>query len=85
VVGAAFRELGERFFLALRRVASNLGEAGEPQRFVAAATRVHRQDTAWGTSGQLVGGTVGVQVAGIFSAEDGVCRTLNEQLQNPHA
>ena len=56
-----------------------VGRACELQRLV------HPQDTAWGTPGQLVGGTVWVQVAGIFSAEDGVCRALNEQIQNQHA
>ena len=52
------RGLGGRFFLALRQVASKLGEHVKPKRLVAAATRIHRQDTVWGTAGQLVGGTV---------------------------
>jgi len=43
-----------------------VGRAGEPQRLGATSTRIHRQDTAWGTSGQLVGRTVWVQVAGFF-------------------
>jgi len=59
------REILSRFASGRLKV----GRAGEPHRLVAAATRIHRQDTAWGTSGQLVGGTVWVQVAGILVLE----------------
>ena len=56
------REILSRFASGRLKV----GRAGKPQRLVAAATRLHRQDTAWGTPGQLVGGTVWVQVADFF-------------------
>ena len=42
------------------------GRAVKPQRLVAAAIRFHQQNMSWGLPGQLVGGTVWVQVAGIF-------------------
>jgi len=59
VVSAGFA-VGGSCFLALRRGRLKVGRACKPQRLI------HRQDTAWGTSGQLVGGTVWVQVAGFF-------------------
>ena len=64
VVGAGFAGAAVDSFLALRLGRLKVGEHVS-RALVTAARRVHRQDTAWGTPGQLVGGTVWVQVAGI--------------------
>ena len=67
MVGAGFA-VGRARREVLSRFASWSPQLGEPvnEALSRLSDRVHREDTAWRTAGQLVGGTVWVQVAGIF-------------------
>ena len=78
VVSAGFA-VGGRCFLALRQVASNLGEQVSPSD--------QASSTRYGMGyGRTTGRRDGFSAGGWdFFVEDGVCCALNEQIQNPHA